>query len=414
MKIAIFSDCYLDLGGGIVTNINADKAELERLGHMVYIFSSAYPRSKKEKEELAKKHIYPVKSCRIFGRGLTPIARRPKVIENELKKKYPELKDFDIFYVHYEAGCSIAGLRLAKEFNVPSVQVMHGREDVGEEELIPFGLRTFVAAALNLFHSWYIPHQIKIYRDNYLANTIAKSKMWSLMVNHANYADLVLTPSEHFREKLIYYGVMKPIIALHHGLPNDLLEPKIEPKIFCPEKDEVLKIVWHSRLSGEKRIMPFLEALRKVKHRFHLDIYGDGVEAKKAEYYAKLHHLNVTFHGLGDSKTIEKALKNAHLDVLVSYNYDTFGTILLEATAAGVPVLIADPDMKEILPPGSFILTKNETPAEIARSIDAIFEHPEVIEEMSRVQISARGEKSITKKARKLEQIFKTLLQEKS
>lgn len=43
MKIAIFSDCYLDLTGGIVTTINAEKAELERRGHTVYVFSSAYP-----------------------------------------------------------------------------------------------------------------------------------------------------------------------------------------------------------------------------------------------------------------------------------------------------------------------------------------------------------------------------------
>jgi len=105
MKIAIFSDCYLDLTGGIVTAINADKAELERRGHTVYIFSSAYPKSQKEKQQLAKKHIYPVKSCRIFGRGLTPIARRPKIIEKELEKTHPELKNFDIFYVPYEAGC---------------------------------------------------------------------------------------------------------------------------------------------------------------------------------------------------------------------------------------------------------------------------------------------------------------------
>lgn len=408
MKIAIFSDCYLDLTGGIVTNINADKAELEKRGHTVYIFSSAYPRSKKKLEQLAKKHIYPVKSCRIFGRGLTPIARRPKVIEKSLKKTHPELKNFDIFYVHYEAGCSIAGLRLAKEFKIPSVQVMHGREDVGEEKLIPKGLRTFVAASLNLFHSWYIPHTVKIHRDNYLANTIAKAKMWTLMVNHANFADLVLTPSEHFREKLLLYGVKKPVISLHHGISDELLKAEVAPKILKP--GQPLEIIWHSRLSGEKRILPFLKALTKVKYPYHLSLYGDGVEAEQAKLYAKAHRLNTTFYGVASQDTIQKALKKSHLDVLVSYNYDTFGMILLEAAASGVPVLIADPALEEILPPNGFVLTKNETPGEIANTINELCEHPENIEKMSKIQISARKTKGMTMKLQKLEKIFKMLL----
>lgn len=409
MKIAIFSDCYLDLTGGIVTAINADKAELERRGHTVYIFSSAYPKSQKEKQQLAKKHIYPVKSCRIFGRGLTPIARRPKIIEKELEKTHPELKNFDIFYVHYEAGCSIAGLQLAKKYKIPSVQVMHGREDVGEEKLIPFGLRTFVATALNLFHSWYIPHKIKIRRDHYLANTIAKAKMWTLMVNHANYADFILTPSGHFRQKLVHYGVVKPIAALHHGISNNLLKTKIPPRTFQP--DETLELIWHSRLSGEKRILPFLEALSKVSHKYHLNLYGDGPDFKKAVRYAKKHKLSTTFHGTQSFDRIQHALKKSHLDILVSYNYDTFGMTLLEATSAGVPVLIADPDLTEILSPNGYILTKNETPTEMAKSINYIFEHPETIEKMSLAQLSARGQKSVNSKVQKLEKIFKMLLQ---
>lgn len=409
MKIAIFSDCYLDLTGGIVTTINADKAELERRGHTVYVFSSAYPRDKKEKQKLAKKHIFPVKTCRVFGRGLTPIARRPKVIEKELEKNHPELKDFDIFYVHYEAGCSIAGLRLAKKYKIPSVQVMHGREDVGEAKIIPFGFRTFVATALNFFHSLYIPHKTKVCRDDYLAKTLASAKMWTLMVNHANYADLVLAPSEHFRKKLIHYGVKRPVVALHHGLSDELLKNEIKPKALKP--GETLKIIWHSRLSGEKRILPFLEALSRVRGNYHLDIYGDGVDEQKAKLYAKTHRLNATFRGAANFDEIWQALLKSHLDILVSYNFDTFGMTLLEATASGTPVLIVDKDMKEILPPDGFILAEDITPKSIAAAISEILAHPEVIEKMSRAQLSVRSGKGVSTKMDRLLEIFKTLLQ---
>ena len=150
MKIAFFSDCYLDLTGGIVSSINAQKAALEQNGHTVYIFSSSYPKSHEELQKLAKTNIFPVPSCRLCFRGFTPVSRRPRIIEKWLLKTHPEIKDCDIFYVHYESGCSIAGLRLGKQLKIPTVQVMHGREDMGEAGIIPFGLRTIVACLLNL------------------------------------------------------------------------------------------------------------------------------------------------------------------------------------------------------------------------------------------------------------------------
>ena len=407
MKIAFFTDCYLDLTGGIVTDINMEKAELERRGHTVYVFSSAYPRDISELEQLAKKSIYPVPCCRHFGRGLTPIARRPGIIQAWLKRNFPELKDFDVFYIHYEAGCSIAGLRLAKELGISSIQVMHGREDMGEAKLIPFGFRTFVAIMLNWFHSWYLPHPVIVKRDNYLANTIAKAKMWTLMVNHANFADLVITPSEHFRKKLVHYGVTRKVIALHHGLNNELLKNNVSPKTLKP--NEPLRIVWHSRVSGEKRIMPFLEALTMVKGDYHLTVYGDGAELGKARRYARRHDIDATFHGSSDFGAIKKHLLSSHLDALVSYNYDTFGMTLIEAKAFGVPAFIVDPDLAEVLAPGEYILASDPSPKQMAKAITKIIDSPNIINEISKKMLSEHQSISITRKIDTLEDIIKNL-----
>ena len=51
MKIAFFSDCYLDLTGGIKSSIDAQKSALEQNGHTVYIFSTSYPKTKEERRE---------------------------------------------------------------------------------------------------------------------------------------------------------------------------------------------------------------------------------------------------------------------------------------------------------------------------------------------------------------------------
>ncbi|MBR0488284.1 glycosyltransferase family 4 protein [Candidatus Saccharibacteria bacterium] len=417
MKIAFFTDCYLDLTGGITTAINAEKEELERRGHTVQIYSSAYPRSDREKQALAKKHIFPVPSCKIFGRGATPIARRPRVIEKWLMKNHPELQEFDIFYVHYEAGCSIAGLRLGSRLGIPTVQVMHGREDVGEAHIIPLGLRTFVAVMLDWFHSWYLPHPLKVRRDDYFAKTIASAKMWTLMVNHANYADLVITPSENFRNILTHYGVAREIVSLHHGVPDELTRTPVSPRKLSD--NEKLRIVWHSRLSGEKRILPFLEALnliteakpfRATHSPYHLDVYGDGPDHPLAVTYAKLHRLDVAFHGNTDFKEIEQTIKEAHLDVLVSYNYDTFGMILIEAEALGTPVMIVDPALGEIVPTDGYILSAGPTPEQMAASIMQLIGCPSKVEEMSKIMIKNRHQVKISTSADRLESVFRELI----
>lgn len=406
MKIAIFTDCYLDLTGGIVSSINADKAELERRGHLVYVFSSGYPRSKREKQKLARQHIFPVKSCRVFGRGLTPIARRPGIIEKELEREHPEIREFDVFYVHYEAGCSIAGLRMARKYGVKSIQVMHGREDMGEDRLIPLGLKTIVATLLNWFHSWYIPHPVKVRRDDYLADTIAKAKMWTLMTNHANYADLAISPSEHFRTKLKHYGVTKPFEVLPHGLSDVLCSAPIKERQIGPE--EPVRMIWHSRLSSEKRIMEFLEALKildEANFAFTLDVYGDGADAKKATKYAKRHHLPVNFHGNTPHEKVWQELLMADLDILASYNYDNYSMALVEAVVAGVPTFIADPDMEEILPIGGYVMANDPSPAGMAKALAEIFKEPGRIERMSFAVRSGREAKKISKKIDKFERL---------
>ena len=404
MKIAFFSDCFLDLTGGIVTSSAGQKKELEKRGHLVYVFSSAYPKTDAEIKELAKDHIYPVKSCRVWGRGLTPIARRPKIVEKQILKEHPEVKDFDVFYVHYEAGCSIAGLRLGKQLKIKTIQTMHGREDIGEQHLIPKGFKTIVAVLLNWFHSWYLPHPTKVKKDDYLANTKAAAKMWTLMVNHANYADLVLSPSEHFKKKLIHYGVTKKVEVLPNGVADEFYEFK--PELRTLKTGEPLRIIWHSRVSKEKSIMPFLEALSLVDGKYVLDVYGDGNDLKNAENYVKKHDLNVKFHGPKPFKNVYPEIMKSHLDVLNSYNFDTFGMTLIEAESAGTPVLYVDPNLQNISEKSGSLLVDSPEPKAVAEAITDLIKNPEKIEMMSKAMLEHRDEVRVSKSVDKLENLL--------
>ncbi|MBR3156851.1 glycosyltransferase [Candidatus Saccharibacteria bacterium] len=408
MKIAIFSDCYLDLTGGIVSSINAQKAALEKNGHEVVIFSTGFPRSTKELEKLAKNHIYQVPCCKLFFRGVAPVSRRPGIIEKWLLDKHPELKDFDVFYVHYESGCSIAGLRLAKKLKIPSVQVMHGREDMGVDCQIPLGFKTITATALNMIHAMYLPHPVKVKKDEYLADTFAKARMWSLMVNHARYADALIIPSEHFARKLGHYGVRKKIWLLPNGYPDERFPKKPAVREF--KEGEVLHLIWHSRVSGEKRIIPFLKALLLVNGKYCLDVYGGGPDLKRAKKIARKQNLNVTFHGNASFEEVQDAIPKAQLDVLVSYNYDDYPSTLVEAEAAGLPVFICDPDLEEVLPEKSFLISRNESPEKMADALNTLFTRPEQIAKMSKKMLAAREEVLMSRRIKLLEKIFNGII----
>lgn len=408
MKIAIFSDCYLDLTGGIVTSINSQKEELEKLGHTVTIFSTAYPKSADELKTLAEKNIFVVPSCKYLIRGATPVSRRPKIIEKWLEREHPEIKEYDIFYVHYESGCSIAGLRLGKKLKIPTVQVMHGREDMGEAMIVPFGFRTIVAAFLNWFHSWYLPHKVKISPDEYLADTIAKAKMWTMMVNHANYADYVMTPSEHMKKKLQHYGVVRKIEVFPNGLADRSYPKTVDIKNL--EEKQELRMVWHSRVSGEKRIMPFLKALNMVEDKYRLDVYGGGPDLNKAKRYTKRHKLNVKLHGNTKFEKVQEAIKNAHLDILVSYNFDNHPLTLVEAEANAIPVFICDKDMEGLVPPKSYVLSSDETPAAMAAALTELIKNPERISKMSRAMKERREETLVSNRIHELVENFSKII----
>ncbi len=407
MKIAFFLDCYLDTTGGIVSSINALKSELENRGHVVYVFSTGFPRSKEAKFELAKKHIYEVPSCWLFFRGLAPISRRPAIIEKWLLKNFPELKDFDIFHSHYESGCSIAGMRLGRRLKIPVVQTMHGREDMGETNIIPYGLRTFVATSINWFHSWYLPHNVTIKKDQYLADNFAKARMWTLMANHANYADIVITPSQHFKDKLRHYGVDRKIKVVPNAVKDKLVVK--ENAIRKLNDGEKLKIIWHSRVSEEKRMMPFLRALKMVGEGYEMRVYGGGGDYFRARRFAKRNHLNVIFYNTSPFEVVEEAMDWANLDVLVSYNFDTFGMTLIEAEAKGLPVLICDPDLKEVVPKGGYKLAFGPEPEKMAKAIKDLLKNPEQIEQMSEVMLKNRDEVGQSKRIEKLIDVYEKL-----
>jgi glycosyltransferase involved in cell wall biosynthesis len=395
MKIAVFTDLYLEIAGGIPSSISAQKQELEKLGHKVTVFCPGFTTPK-------EKNVVLLPTATLIKTGGAPTARWPKIIVKFIEEKYPNFKnDFDLIHVHYEAGASIAAILLAKKYKMPLVQTMHGREDMAIAVNVAHPFKTFAGASLNAIHGHYLKKFVKkihIKKDDYLADTTAKCRMWELMVREANCADQVITPSQHFADKLKHYGVSKPITAVSNGV-SDKVANESDWKVRTLKKgsSEPLRIIWTSRLSREKRILPFLEALKIVKEsssQFFFTAVGDGNEFEAARKYVLENGLskNVKFLGAVPHEKVLELLRNEHLSIINSYGFDTQGLTILEAGAVGLPVIYCDKDMDQVVLKDAGVRAEDETPEKMAELILNCINNPEVIEKMSKAAFKNRDQ----------------------
>ena len=415
LRIAIFTDVFLGIPGGIPSSIRAQKASLEALGHQVTIFC---PGTHQDFENPLSKfganhdpNIILVPTAKFLING-APFSKWAKQVVRFIEKKYPNLNEsFDLFHIHYEATTSMAGLILAKKYHIKTIQTMHGREDMAIAINVPHPFKTLAATGINLIHRTTLKSILKKSpKPNYqnpepkkspglnhqnteiknFAPTIARREMWQMMVRQANLADQVITPSAHFAKKLQLFGVTRPISVISNGIADQEMT-NFTPKIRTYQNHEPLRILWFSRLSKEKRILPFLESLQiaqklEPNFRFIFTIIGDGNQMSKVRKFCKKHFDEASIKILGTiphQKILQKYTKNQHLSIINSYQFDTQGLTILEAAACNLPVIYADPDMTEIVPNHGGLCAKSPAPRAMAELLLKIHHQPELIQKLS-------------------------------
>lgn len=402
LRIAIFTDVFLGIPGGIPSSIRAQKTALESLGHQVTIFC---PGTQQDFEnplsQFGANHdpnIILVPTAKFLVNG-APFSKWTKEVVRFIEGKYPNLTEsFDLFHIHYEATTSMAGLILAKKYHIKTVQTMHGREDMAIAINVPHPFKTLAATGINLIHRVTLKSIAKKSpKPDYqnaeiknLAPTIARREMWQMMTRQANLADQVITPSAHFAKKLQLFGVTRPISVISNGISDQEIA-NFTPRIRTYQDHEPLRILWFSRLSKEKRILPFLESLRIAQElepnfRFIFTIIGDGNQMSKVQKFCKKHFDEASIKILGTiphQEILQKYTKDQHLSIINSYQFDTQGLTILEAAACNLPVIYADPDMSEIVPNHGGLCAKSPAPHAMAELLLEIYHQPEIIQKLS-------------------------------
>ena len=160
---------------------------------------------------------------------------------------------------------------------------------------------------------------------------------WKYMIWFYNQMDVVYVPSKAMEEELIEKGIDKDKILLYpRGIDTEFFRPVVS------EKSEGIKLIYVGRVSKEKNLHILAEAfikLSKKNENVSMLVVGDG--PYKNEMEEQLKQYNVTFTGYKQGDELIELYSSSDLFVFPSTT-DTFGNVVLEAQACGIPVIVTD------------------------------------------------------------------------
>lgn len=316
MRILMMTNTYFPIVGGIEQSIYSFSEEFKKLGHEVLIVSPAFEGMPKEE---------------------------PGVI------RIPAIQKFGgtVFSINFP----VSGLltRLMKEF-VPDIVHSHCPFFMGD-----YAVRLGRKHAIPLVYTYHTMFEQYI-NDWPIRNEGVKRFMVKLAAGYANLADQVITPSESVRDILLKRGVKTDMEAISTGVDLDQYS-KGDRKAFR-QRNQIpadAPVIGHAgRLAPEKNL-EFLtnciaEALKKDAKAHALivglgpleekikDIFKQAGFEKRAHFTGVLH-----YQDLVDSYYAMDVFAFASLS-------ETQGIVLIEAMAAGLPVVALDaPGARDII-----------------------------------------------------------------
>ena len=216
-------------------------------------------------------------------------------------------------------------------------------------------------------------------KNSYLKSSINMVEMYfHLWRKYYDLIDLIITPSNFYREKLIEFRF--PETKVNH-IPNFVDESN-----FTPNFSHEGYFIYLGRLSEEKGIMTLLKAMEKVK-KGRLLIIGTGpldLEIQKRIDQAGLKNIEMIGHQKGAA--LKQYLKNAMFSIIPSEWYENGPISLLENFACGKPVIGANiGGIPEHIDNGvDGVIFKPKDHDDLAEKINLLLSEPKRLEIMGR------------------------------
>ncbi|PZR75057.1 MAG: histidinol-phosphatase [Chthoniobacterales bacterium] len=238
----------------------------------------------------------------------------------------------------------------------------------------PMGLTALLAAKMlnlqtsGIYHTD-IPEYVRILTEDRFLESLA----WSYMHWLYGQVDTVFVNSEQYRKCWIDRGFApEKLKILPRGLDTDLFNPARRDLTFWPgagTNGSEIRLLYVGRISREKDLDVLAAAYDKVRaagHPVKLYLVGHGPYSEALAAALP----DAVFLGYLTGEPLAKAYASADVFVFPSTT-DTFGNVVIEAQASGLPVIVSDlGGPKELVQDGvNGLVTKAHDVEDVARAI---------------------------------------------
>ncbi|GAA5145964.1 glycosyltransferase [Microbacterium pseudoresistens] len=338
MHVVFFADQHLESLGGAQVSMRLQRRYLERAGHTVTVVA---PRM--HGERAAEVRSDP---------GYLDLPSIPITLDREYAMSWPGRRTdrfldramadrprADLVHVQADFWGAFIGHRFAHRHGIPAVHTMHNRVDVGLAAVTP--LHRPVLALLNLWRRWVLRGIGAFGADAQPGGFDG----WAYLRGIAGESLAVTAPSSHFARRLEEHDVFDPVDVVWNGIDDDIRAEVLEivPAQRRPGRP---RFIWLGRMSPEKRLLPFLEAVVRSDIDAEIEIVGGGGQRRAAERIAaKARRPHIRFAGrLGYAEVLAR-IAEADAVVQTSIGFETQGMTPFEAATLGTPSVVCDPDI---------------------------------------------------------------------
>ncbi|WP_019008693.1 glycosyltransferase family 4 protein [Deinococcus aquatilis] len=293
LRIGLFTDTFLPDQNGIVTSVGLLSDELRARGHHVDVVAPEFPEHVDTRTD-----VYRISSLRYM---FLPTYRLAWPTRKDFERKY------DIVHTHTPLTLGLAGVRLARKWQVPHIATYH----------------THLAA-----YTHYVPGLTSFDRMTRLVSRVSGQ-----LYGRAN---AVIVPTPGMLDVMRDMGVRDPVVIPTSIDPRGL---EAAPPILNPWPAGTRRLLSVGRLAREKRFDLVLDTLSQLPDA-HLVILGEGPERAHLEAHARQLGISerVTFVGVRPWTEIGAYYRLAELFLFAS-DTETQGLVLQEAQLMGVPVV---------------------------------------------------------------------------
>ncbi len=210
----------------------------------------------------------------------------------------------------------------------------------------PIGLAALaIARILKLPLSGTYHTAIPQYAQTLTGDEVIEDLAWKYMLWFYDQMDCVYAPSQSTKRELAERGLSLDKIRVYpRGIDTERFTP-LKRNGYLKKRHGIhggLNLLYVGRVSKEKNLHLLVEAIRRLapKHPdLNLLVAGDGPYLN--EMQAACRDLPCTFAGYLHGEALEQLYASCDLFVFPSA-MDTFGNVVLEAQASGLPVIVTD------------------------------------------------------------------------